>query len=116
MNVGNVIERFTWTAIQAAAGSWVATSITLNLSDSAQVRAALWAAGTAALLSIAKNLTAEGVVVQSAKRAQERDEVPLLGTGAADLSGSSARVRRSSPPGAAPVVRAARRPRKPPDG
>jgi hypothetical protein len=67
-DVKNIVERAFWTFIQAGVGSLPAT---LALSSN-NAKAAAWAfvtAGVAAVISLAKNLTAEGIVVQAAKRA-----------------------------------------------
>jgi hypothetical protein len=65
--IGNVIERFVWTAVQAFVGSLPAT-MALTLKDSKAIAYSGLTAAVAAMISLAKNLTAEGVVIQAAKR------------------------------------------------
>lgn len=67
-NVGNIVERFIWTAIQAFVGSLPAT-MALTANDIRAVAYSGLSAAVAACISLAKNLTAEGIVVQAAKRA-----------------------------------------------
>jgi hypothetical protein len=67
-NAKNIVERVVWTFIQAAIGSLPVTTALTTSSLSAVGWAAL-SAGVAAVVSLAKNLTAEGIVVQSVKRA-----------------------------------------------
>lgn len=66
-DVKNLIERSLWTFIQGAAGSLPVTFTAFNelgaIGNSAVI------GGIAALISVAKNLSVEGVVVQAAKRA-----------------------------------------------
>jgi len=69
-DVKNLIERFVWTAIQGFFGSVPAT-LTLTANDA---RAWVYAGVTgavAAVISLAKNLTAEGVRVQGIKKLVE---------------------------------------------
>lgn len=67
-DVRNIVERFVWTAVQAFVGSLPAT---LALTTDALVATgyAGLTAAVAAVISLAKNLTGEGVAVQAAKRA-----------------------------------------------
>lgn len=67
-NVKNIVERVVWTFIQAAIGSLPVT-IALTTSSLSAVSWAALSAGVAAVVALAKNLTAEGIVVQSVKRA-----------------------------------------------
>ncbi len=67
-DIKNIIERFAWTFIQAFIGS---LPMTVNLTSDA-FSGVGWSgltAGLAAIISLAKNLTAEGIVVEEVKRA-----------------------------------------------
>lgn len=65
--VRNILERFVWTALQAFIGSLPAT-IALTTDNLVAVGYAGLAAAIASVVSLAKNLTAEGVVTQAVKR------------------------------------------------
>lgn len=65
--VRNIVERFVWTFVQAAIGALPAT-LALTTDDLSAVGWSALAAGIAAIVSLAKNLTAEGVVTQAVKR------------------------------------------------
>jgi hypothetical protein len=67
-NVKNIVERVVWTFVQAGIGSLPVT-IALTTSSLSAVGWAALSAGVAAVVSLGKNLTAEGIVVQSVKRA-----------------------------------------------
>ncbi len=67
-NVRNIVERVVWTFVQAFIGSLPAT-IPLVADDARAISASALAAGIAAVVSLAKNLTGELVVVQASKRA-----------------------------------------------
>ncbi len=67
-NVRNIVERALSTAVQAFFASLPATiPLTVDQAEAVAISAAI-AAGSAALSAV-KNLVAEGVVVQAAKRA-----------------------------------------------
>jgi hypothetical protein len=66
-DVKNIVERFAWTAVQAFVGALPAT-LALTANDARAAAYAGLAAAVAAVISLAKNLTAEGIVVQAAKR------------------------------------------------
>lgn len=73
-DIRNVIERFCWTFIQASVGSISVVAATTavtggNVGALRTIGLTALGAGVAALLSLAKNLTAEGIVVQSSQRA-----------------------------------------------
>jgi hypothetical protein len=77
----NIFERFLWTFIQAAVGAVSVAQATaaiaeINLSTMRVIGLTALGAGVAAVISLAKNLTSEGIVVQAAKRAQEGGAVP----------------------------------------
>jgi hypothetical protein len=65
--IGNIVERFVWTAVQAFVGSLPAT-FALTATDAKAVAYSGLTAALAAAISLAKNLTSEGIVVQAAKR------------------------------------------------
>ncbi len=67
-NLRNIVERALWTFAQAAVGSLPMT-LTLTSSALSGVGWSALSAGLAALIALAKNLTAEGIVVQSTLRA-----------------------------------------------
>lgn len=67
----NVLERFVWTFIQAAVGS---LPVTFSLTGEA-LSAIGWTAltaGLAATVSLAKNLTAEGIVIQQTSQVMQQ--------------------------------------------
>lgn len=64
---GNVFERFAWTAAQAFAAA-VPASFALTVDDSRAVALMGVNAAVAAVLSLAKNLAAEGVVIEATSR------------------------------------------------
>ncbi len=66
----NIVERAISTAIFTFVGSFGGSEVAGGIPNGTQVKVALWATGMATLLSVAKNLTAEGVVVESANRAR----------------------------------------------
>ncbi len=72
----NIVERFLWTAVQAFVGSLPAT-IALTSDSLVAVGYSGLSAAVAATVSLAKNVTAEGVVRQAAVRvaAGTTDEV-----------------------------------------
>lgn len=74
--IGNVIERFVWTAVQAFIGSLPAT-IALSSDDLVAVGYAGLTAAIAAVVSLAKNLTSEGIVTESARRSGRGPSAPL---------------------------------------
>ena len=67
--IWNIIERFIWTAVQAFLGSLPAT-LALTSDGLAAVGYAGMSAAIAAVISAAKNLTAEATVRQAALRDQ----------------------------------------------
>lgn len=67
--IWNILERFLWTAVQAFLGSLPAT-IALTPDNLVAVGYAALSAAIAAVISLAKGLTAEGVVRQAAARAE----------------------------------------------
>lgn len=80
INVKNIVERLLWTAIQAAFGSISVVSATAavtggHVSALRTIGLTALGAGVAAALSLAKNLTSELVVVQSATRQQAVTQV-----------------------------------------
>lgn len=79
--VANVIERFVWTFVQAAIGSISVVAVTLavtgaDLGALRTIGLTALGAGVAGVLSLAKNLTAGMIVVQSAARATAEVVVP----------------------------------------
>ncbi len=64
----NILERFLWTAVQAFVGSLPAT-LALTANDTRAVAYSGLSAAIAAIISAAKNVTAEGVARQAALRA-----------------------------------------------
>lgn len=102
-DIRNIIERFVWTFVQAAVGALSVVSVQaailgVNLSALRAIGLTALGAGVAAVLSLAKNLTAEGIVVQSAKRtattANERYVAARLATDA----GSQPAKRKTAKP------------------
>ncbi len=67
-DVRNILERFVWTFLQAGVGSLPVT-FGLTTDSLSAIGWSVLAAGIAAEVGLAKNLTAEGVVVQAEKRA-----------------------------------------------
>lgn len=68
-SIKNIIERALSVAIFTFVGSFGGGEIVGGVPNSTQLRVALWATAMATLLSIAKNLSLEGTVVESTKRA-----------------------------------------------
>lgn len=66
-NIRNIVERAIWTFTQGAAGSLPVTFTAFN--ELAAIGNSAVIGGIAALISVAKNLSVEGSVVQAAKRA-----------------------------------------------
>ncbi len=66
----NIIERFVWTALQAFIGALPA-SVALTTDELSAVGWAGLSAAIASVISLAKNLTAEGIIVQEVKRTNE---------------------------------------------
>jgi hypothetical protein len=64
----NIVERFAWTAAQAFVAAIPAT-FALTVDDTRAIALAGVNAAVAAVLSLAKNLTAEGTVVEATRRA-----------------------------------------------
>jgi len=66
----NIVERLLWTAVQAFIGSLPVT-LSLTTQDARAVGASAATAALSAIISAAKNLTAEATVRQAALRAME---------------------------------------------
>ena len=64
---GNIIERFLWTAAQAFVGA-IPASFSLTAEDATAIALAGVTAAVASILSLAKNLTAEGAVIEATRR------------------------------------------------
>jgi hypothetical protein len=75
-NFHNITERFIWTFLQAGVGSLPVTFGLTTDSLSAIGWSAL-TAGIASAVSLAKNITAEGVVVQAEKRVSPSVSPPI---------------------------------------
>jgi len=72
-NVKNIVERAVWTFAQSAVGSISVVAATAAVADAdigtlRTIGLTALGAGVAAILSLCKNLTAEGIVVESAGR------------------------------------------------
>lgn len=77
---GNIAQRFLWTAVAAFVGAWPAT-FALTTSNARAFALMGVNAAVAAVLSLAKNLTAEGAVIEATRR------VTGAGTHVPDLGG-----------------------------
>lgn len=69
---GNLLQRFLWTFVFAAVAALPTGEVYLNLAFGRTALLAAVSAGIAAVVSLAKNLTAEGVLVQATVRASGR--------------------------------------------
>lgn len=107
MNLHNVLERFLWTFIQAAVGAISVAAVQasilgVDLSGARAIGLTALGAGVAAVLSLAKNLTAEGIVAQSAKRsAAATEDTPnerYIAGRLADTAPRKAPARRKAAP------------------
>ncbi len=120
-DVRNLIERAIWTFIQSAVGAISVVAVQaailgVNLTGLRAIGLTALAAGIASVLSLAKNLTAEGLVVQSVNRTQAVMVEASARSGSPLKTSSTERyvtARLASDAGSQPAKRARKKPNEP---